>query len=172
MKASIPLPRLPAIRFVSRNAPLCSGRFPIPVPIPAVGSAGFRLDIDEPGPSKRGKKLRNSRSEREELKESSGSYYTGADGHKYCSGTNRRRVLCVCQSCQATNKGGSAICEHGRQKHKCKQCGGKSLCEEHQIQKNRCVQCFKDGKSPSGLCVHGREKLLFLIFLIYYYIGR
>ena len=86
---------------------------------------------------------------------SSGSYYTGADGHKYCSGTNKRRVLCMCESCGCTNKGGVAICDHGKQKHKCKDCGGKSLCDEHKIQKNRCAQCFKMGKRPSGLCEHG-----------------
>jgi len=83
--------------------------------------------------------------------------YTGPDGHKYCSTTRTRRVLCSCQSCLSSKRGGKALCKHNKQKHKCPECGGKSLCH-HFIQKSRCVSCFKEGRKPTGLCEHGREK--------------
>jgi len=83
--------------------------------------------------------------------------YTGSDGHKYCSTNHIRRVLCSCSFCLQSKMGGKALCIHGKQKPKCKECGGKSLCD-HGIQNTRCVQCFREGKRPSGLCEHGREK--------------
>ena len=57
----------------------------------------------------------------------------------------RRRS--VCKDC-----GGSGICEHGRQRVVCKDCGGPGICEHGRV---RC-QC-KDCGGP-GICEHGRRR--------------
>jgi len=43
-------------------------------------------------------------------------------------------------------------CEHGRQKSKCKECGGSSICK-HSRQKSQCKEC-----GGSSICEHGRFK--------------
>ena len=50
-----------------------------------------------------------------------------------------------CKEC-----GGKGICEHGRQRYGCKECGGKGICE-HGRQRHGCKEC--GGK---GICEHGR----------------
>ena len=52
-----------------------------------------------------------------------------------------------CKEC-----GGSAICEHGRQKRSCKECGGSGICE-HGRRKSQCKEC-----GGSGICEYGRNK--------------
>ena len=54
----------------------------------------------------------------------------------------RRRPLCehgqqrhLCKDC-----GGASICEHGRRRHVCKDCGGKGICP-HGRQRCRCKDC-------------------------------
>jgi hypothetical protein len=39
--------------------------------------------------------------------------------------------------------GGSSICKHGKQKQKCKFCGGSAICQ-HRKQKYQCRNCCKD----------------------------
>jgi len=43
-------------------------------------------------------------------------------------------------------------CEHGRQKHTCKECGGASICE-HGRRKSQCKEC-----GGASICEHGRRK--------------
>ena len=43
-------------------------------------------------------------------------------------------------------------CEHGKQKERCKECGGKGVCE-HGRERHRCKEC--GGK---GICEHGRQR--------------
>jgi hypothetical protein len=52
-----------------------------------------------------------------------------------------------CKEC-----GGSGICEHGKVKYSCKDCGGSTYCK-HGIQKVRCKEC-----GGSALCKHYRQK--------------
>ena len=52
-----------------------------------------------------------------------------------------------CKEC-----GGSSICDHGRQKSHCKECGGSGICS-HGRQKSRCKEC-----GGSAICSHGRQK--------------
>ena len=52
-----------------------------------------------------------------------------------------------CKEC-----GGSSICSHGREKSQCKECGGSGLCS-HGRQKSRCKEC-----GGSSICEHGRLK--------------
>ena len=52
-----------------------------------------------------------------------------------------------CKEC-----GGSGICQHGRQKSRCKECGGVSICQ-HGRQKAQCKEC-----GGSSICQHGRRK--------------
>ena len=44
------------------------------------------------------------------------------------------------------------MCEHGRERHRCKECGGKGICE-HGHRRNTCKEC--GGK---GICEHGRHR--------------
>ena len=44
------------------------------------------------------------------------------------------------------------ICEHGRRRSYCKECGGKNFCE-HGRERRRCKEC--GGK---GVCEHGRQR--------------
>ena len=66
---------------------------------------------------------------------------------------------------------GSALCEHGIDKARCKECGGSAFCEEHKKRKEYCKECngacyCKHGKQKarceecggSALCEHGIEK--------------
>ena len=53
-----------------------------------------------------------------------------------------------CKEC-----GGSSICEHGRRRYSCKECGGSGICE-HGRERYRCKEC--GGK---GICEHGRRAL-------------
>jgi hypothetical protein len=52
-----------------------------------------------------------------------------------------------CKEC-----GGSSLCTHGRRKSRCKECGGSSLCT-HGRRKSICKEC-----GGSSLCTHGRVK--------------
>ena len=74
----------------------------------------------------------------------------------YCSKTTLRKTLCACVECG----GGSQLCQHGKQKHKCKTCKGPSLCAAHGNQKSRCLACKDAGVygCGNGICVHRRER--------------
>ena len=68
--------------------------------------------------------------------------------------TMRKHIICEhgrrrnrCKEC-----GGSQICEHGRQRSKCKECGGSSICE-HGRRRNICKEC-----GGSQICEHGRQR--------------
>ncbi len=52
-----------------------------------------------------------------------------------------------CKKC-----GGSSICLHNRVKSHCKECGGSQICE-HDRQRSRCKEC-----GGSSICQHGRIK--------------
>ena len=52
-----------------------------------------------------------------------------------------------CKDC-----GGGGLCEHGRERTQCKECGGSGLCE-HGRQRSKCKDC-----GGSGICEHGRQR--------------
>ena len=52
-----------------------------------------------------------------------------------------------CKDC-----GGSSICSHGREKSKCKDCGGASVCSHERI-RSMCKDC-----GGSQICIHERQK--------------
>ena len=66
-----------------------------------------------------------------------------AEKHKCEHGRERSK----CKDC-----GGVSICEHGRQRSKCKDCGGVSICE-HGRQRCRCKEC-----RGASICEHGRRR--------------
>jgi hypothetical protein len=66
---------------------------------------------------------------------------------KVCSACPHGRQRFRCKEC-----GGSGICEHGRQRPHCKECGGASICE-HGCERYRCKEC-----GGSGICEHGRRR--------------
>ncbi len=52
-----------------------------------------------------------------------------------------------CKEC-----GGSEICEHGKRRSTCKDCGGASICE-HGRQRSHCKEC-----GGASICEHGRQR--------------
>src|SRR6056300_36078 len=58
---------------------------------------------------------------------------------------NRQRSRC--KEC-----GGSGICEHSRLRSQCKECGGGAICE-HNRRRTLCKQC-----EGGGICVHSKER--------------
>ena len=52
-----------------------------------------------------------------------------------------------CKEC-----GGCGICEHGRQRSQCKDCGGGGICE-HGRRRHLCKEC-----GGSSICEHGRQR--------------
>ena len=52
-----------------------------------------------------------------------------------------------CKEC-----GGSQICYHGKQRSKCKECGGSQICEHGKI-RSQCKEC-----GGSQICEHGKQK--------------
>ena len=69
-------------------------------------------------------------------------------------GSGRKQAKCEHgrQKHQCKDCGGSSICEHGRQKHQCKECGGSGICT-HGRQRHQCKEC-----RGWGICTHGRQK--------------
>ena len=57
------------------------------------------------------------------------------------------RQKCRCKEC-----GGKSICEHNRRRIECKECGGSQFCE-HGCRKSRCKEC-----GGSSICEHGKRK--------------
>ncbi len=68
-----------------------------------------------------------------------------ANVKKYRCEHGRQRSRC--KKC-----GGSEICEHGRLSNICKECGGSQICE-HGNRRNRCKEC-----GGSQMCEHGRRR--------------
>ena len=54
---------------------------------------------------------------------------------KVCSACPHGKQRSRCKEC-----GGASICEHGRQRYRCKECGGAEICE-HGRQRYRCKEC-------------------------------
>lgn len=59
------------------------------------------------------------------------------------------RVKYFCKEC-----GGKGICEHGKNKSYCKECGGSQVCK-HGKSKYFCKEC-----SGKGICEHGNNKFI------------
>ena len=53
-------------------------------------------------------------------------------------------------------KAARSRCVHGRQKNKCKECGGRNVCE-HGRQRQMCKECWRSGTGGSGFCEHERQ---------------
>ena len=64
-----------------------------------------------------------------------------------CSACPHGKQRSRCKEC-----GGSGICEHGRIRSTCKECGGGSICE-HGRQRKQCKEC-----GGSQICEHGRVR--------------
>ena len=81
-----------------------------------------------------------------------GQIYINKKGEK---GTwNGNRLLCEHGKQKSTCKecGGSSICEHSKRKSECKECGGSNICE-HGKRKSYCKEC-----GGSQICEHGKQK--------------
>ena len=66
---------------------------------------------------------------------------------KVCGACPHGRQRSKCKEC-----GGKGICEHGRVRCKCKECGGASICE-HGRQRTMCKEC-----GGGSICEHGRQR--------------
>ena len=58
---------------------------------------------------------------------------------KVCSACPHGRERRKCKEC-----GGASICEHGRERNRCKECGGASICEHGRI-RSGCKECGGKG---------------------------
>ena len=74
-------------------------------------------------------------------------------------GVKYRSWCTVCRACphgrqrsKCKECGGASICEHGRVRSKCKECGGASICE-HGRQRHQCKEC-----GGGSICEHGRRR--------------
>ena len=63
-----------------------------------------------------------------------------------------KRCLDDAASASAASKGKASICQHGRQRSQCKECGGCSICE-HGRSRSRCKEC-----GGGSICQHGRRR--------------
>ncbi len=68
---------------------------------------------------------------------------------------NGKKLLCehgkgksICKECGD----GNDMCKHARRKYRCLECDGSGICE-HKKQKSRCIDCL-----GSSLCSHGKRK--------------
>ena len=68
----------------------------------------------------------------------------GARGKGICEHGRQREK---CKEC-----GGSGLCEHGRERSQCKECGGSGICEHGRV-RSKCKEC-----GGSGICEHGRAE--------------
>ena len=66
---------------------------------------------------------------------------------KVCRACPHGRQRSKCKEC-----GGSQICEHGRQRYRCNDCDGSAICE-HGRQRSQCKEC-----GGSSICEHGRQR--------------
>ena len=66
---------------------------------------------------------------------------------KVCSACPHGRERNKCKEC-----GGSAFCEHGRIRYTCKECGGKGRCEHGRI-RSKCKEC-----GGASICEHDRVR--------------
>jgi len=68
----------------------------------------------------------------------------------------KSREKCKCEHGRERRKckqcGGSSICEHNRERNKCRECGGASICE-HNRQRNNCKEC-----GGASICEHNRQR--------------
>ena len=44
------------------------------------------------------------------------------------------------------------LCDHGRERNRCKECGGASICEDGRV-RSQCKEC-----GGASICEHGRER--------------
>lgn len=58
----------------------------------------------------------------------------------------------ICKACAKAGTGGASICEHGKEKAKCKPCGGSAICE-HGREQHQCRKC-----GGASICEHKRQK--------------
>ena len=66
---------------------------------------------------------------------------------KVCRACPHGRERSKCKEC-----GGASICEHGRVRTQCKECGGGSICE-HGHRRSTCKEC-----GGASICEHGRRR--------------
>ena len=63
---------------------------------------------------------------------------------------------CICQHQRQRSKckecGGASICQHQRQRSLCKECGGASICQ-HQRIRSKCKEC-----GGASICQHQRQR--------------
>ena len=67
-------------------------------------------------------------------------------------GRMHRGALCEASASTGAGRRKRVLCEHGRRKGQCKDCGGSSFCE-HKRRKGRCKDC-----GGSSFCEHNRRK--------------
>ena len=95
---------------------------------------------DEAKPAAKRKRKANGNGSRREAKRAEAQTPKGG---KCAHGRQR----CRCKEC-----GGASICAHGRRRSNCKECGGTSICA-HGRRRSRCKEC-----GGASICAHGRRR--------------
>jgi len=153
MKAN--LMRLQKYTFVSahENAHF-GGRPPREGGMTTVWRPKVRIDVPNVGDTE------NTDTSREESTKKGTKRKRAPKHHGPCEHGVKKRSKCkVCSACphgrqrsRCKECGGASICEHGRRRSRCKECGGSSVCEHGRLRYN-CKEC-----GGSGICEHGRER--------------
>ena len=69
---------------------------------------------------------------------------------RVCSACPHGRQRCRCKDC-----GGASICSHGRKRTTCRECGGGGPCGAHARQRSLCKEC-----GGGSICAHGRRRVI------------
>ena len=112
------------------------------IPVPNIDGA----DADE----KRGDELTTKGTKRKRAPPTKGPCEHGVKRRsncKVCSACPHGRERYRCKEC-----GGKGICKHGRARSHCKECGGSQICE-HGRQRSYCKEC-----GGASICEHGRQR--------------
>uniref|UniRef100_A0A0G4GSN2 Uncharacterized protein n=1 Tax=Chromera velia CCMP2878 TaxID=1169474 RepID=A0A0G4GSN2_9ALVE len=76
----------------------------------------------------------------------------GQGEEKHLKGVRKFQVTATGQVIE--RRLGKIICDHGRERTKCKECGGGSICPHNKL-RYTCRQC---GKGAKGMCEHNRQR--------------
>ena len=133
---------------------ISSGRAVLMAMKTTIWRPNVRVTLDEYG------EVEDTNSGEEEVTKQGTKRKRGPPTKGPCEHGGKYRSQCkVCRACphgkqrsKCKECGGASICEHGRRRSQCKECGGSQICE-HGRQRDYCKEC-----GGSQICEHGRQR--------------